>query len=224
MSIFPTYTHIVNHKLKHVYLTFSPEGELIIKSPKISQSALEKILIRKSAWITKTRQKIEYKKGKEPSFAGKDDLFFLGIAYPLHMEQNSAQRCRLSFCEIDGFLIEYSDFDTELFGRSVDLFYKKEAKKHISALVDRYAATMGLFPSKISFRKAKRRWGSCSGADAISFNYLAMKLPHDVIEYLVVHELAHIRHKHHQKSFWKLVETHTPEYREREKELKTFFL
>ena len=51
---------------------------------------------------------------------------------------------------------------------------------------------------------------------------MLMKLPQDVIQYIIVHELAHIKHKHHQKSFWKLVETHIPNYKQHVTELKKY--
>jgi len=81
---------------------------------------------------------------------------------------------------------------------------------------------MSLSPTDVRFRKTKRQWGSCSGKNVLSFNTMMMKLPHDVIEYIVIHELAHIRHKHHQKDFWQLVEQHLPDYKKKVKELKKY--
>ena len=81
---------------------------------------------------------------------------------------------------------------------------------------------MALVPTNIRFRKTKRQWGSCSGKNVLSFNTMLMKLPLSVIQYIIVHELAHIKHKHHQKSFWKLVEEHLPDYRQRVAELHTY--
>ena len=81
---------------------------------------------------------------------------------------------------------------------------------------------MNLFPTKISFRKTKRRWGSCSAKNEISFTSSLVQLPLTCIEYIIVHELSHIKHKHHQKAFWLHVEKFMPHYKEYEKNLKEY--
>ena len=85
-----------------------------------------------------------------------------------------------------------------------------------------WAQKMGVSYNSIKYRKAKRQWGSCSAKNDLSFNPMLMKLPPEVIEYVIVHELAHIRHKHHQKAFWAFVEKHMPNYRNHEAVLKTY--
>jgi predicted metal-dependent hydrolase len=79
---------------------------------------------------------------------------------------------------------------------------------------------MNLHPSRVSFRFNKTRWGSCSYKNSIVFNYYLAKLPEDVIEYVVVHELAHIKHKNHQKNFWALVGEFLPDFKNRLKKLR----
>ena len=64
MSLLPQYTHIVNPKLKHIYLTFDDEGNLVIKSPKVSQKKIEQLILKKTSWINHSREKIQKKKGK----------------------------------------------------------------------------------------------------------------------------------------------------------------
>ncbi len=221
-SLLPGYTHIVNPKLKYIYLSFGNDGELIIKSPKVSQREIEKVLIKKAAWITKSRQKFLQKKGKPIRFREGDEIFFLGNSYPIHYEAWEKKRSYLDFKEDRGFTIGYSDFDSDHFENLTNRFYKQKAQELIPEMVQHYAQTMNLFPSKVSFRKARRRWGSCSSNNAISLNYLMMKLPLDVIQYIIVHELAHIQHKHHQKAFWELVNHYLPDYKTRQDELKCY--
>jgi len=221
-TILPVYTHIVDPRLKHIYLTFDDEGQLLIKSPKVSQRQIEKVLIKKSAWIKNAQKRVLNKKGKKLRFEEGEAVYFRGKPFPLHLKEHSKKRSRLHFDEHEGFVLEFSLFDTEKFQKLVDRFYKEAAEKFIPPLIDLYSDRMQLFPGKVSFRKAKKRWGSCSNSNAISFNYMMMKLPDNVIEYIVVHELAHIRYKHHQKNFWDLVEFTLPGYRQQEKELKNY--
>ncbi|RXK01148.1 hypothetical protein CRU98_01490 [Arcobacter sp. CECT 8986] len=106
--------------------------------------------------------------------------------------------------------------------RNIDIFYKNEAKKIIPPIVEKFSNIMQLFPSSIKFRKNKRTWGSCNYKDDLNFNILLVKFPIEVVEYVVIHELAHIKHKNHSKNFWQLVFEYCPDYKQREKLLKSF--
>jgi len=100
--------------------------------------------------------------------------------------------------------------------------YKKETPQIVLPLVEKYSKLMNLYPSKISFRFNKTRWGSCSYKNSIVFNYYLAKLPIELIEYVVIHELAHIKHKHHQKPFWDEVTKVLPDVKNRRKNLREF--
>ncbi len=218
----PHYTHIINPKLKHIYLRFDLDGGLVIKSPKVSQREIEKILISKASWITKSRQKILNKQGKPLQFEEGERVLFLGETHALRFEKTKIKKSSLLFDKIEGFSLKYNEFNPDLFTHLVENFYKQEAQKLIPEVCQYYALQMQLSPSKITFRKARRQWGSCNSNNAISFNYFMIKLPLTVIQYIIVHELAHIRYKHHQKDFWELVNTYMPDYKERQKELKKY--
>ena len=106
-SRIPAYTHIVNPKLKYIYHSFDQRGNLIIKSPKVSQREIEKVLLKKAAWITKSRQRLLGKKGKPIEFREGEELYFLGKGYPVRYEQGSSRRTSLEFSEEDGFSFTY---------------------------------------------------------------------------------------------------------------------
>lgn len=221
MSLLPQYIHIVNPKLKHIYLSFDNEGNLVIKSPKVSWKQIEQLLLKKASWINTVREKIQKKKGKALDFNSVLELYFMGKAYPLTLTPHSKKRVKLNF---DGstFTLYYHTYDETLFQTHIDRFYKQEAQKQIPSRVAHWAEKMSLSPADIRFRKTKRQWGSCSSKNVLSFNTMMLKLPEDVIQYIIIHELAHIRHKHHQKSFWQLVEAYLPQYKMQVKELKNY--
>lgn len=106
--------------------------------------------------------------------------------------------------------------------KNLDSFYKKEIVKYLPNLVEKYSKKMNLFPTSISYRKNKRTWGSCNYKNGLNFNILLMKFPLELMEYVVIHELAHIEHKNHSKNFWDLVEYYCPDYKQREKIFKSF--
>ncbi|UFH59178.1 M48 family metallopeptidase [Sulfurovum mangrovi] len=221
LPLLPHYTHIINPRLKHIYLKFDDAGNLIIKSPKVSQRRIEQILLKKSAWINRAREKIASQKGRGVDFSEESELYYLGDAYPLQLLPHGKKRTTLLF-EEESFTLKYHAYDEGLFEAHINRFYKAEAQRVVPPLVEKWAGRMQLFPTKISFRKTKRQWGSCSAKNALSFNTMMMKLPQNVIEYIIVHELAHIAHKHHQKPFWELVEKHLPEYKTYIATLKTY--
>ncbi len=199
MSLLPQYIHVINPKLKHIYLTFDEAGNLVIKSPKVPQRKIEQLLLKKSSWINNSREKLQQKKGKRVDFSQAPELYFMGDVYPLELILHSKKRVQLAF-DGERFRLYYHSYNETLFHTHIDRFYKQEAHTYIPAQVAHWADKMCLAPTNIRFRKTKRQWGSCSARNVLSFNTMMMKLPKDVIQYIIVHELAHIRHKHHQKS------------------------
>lgn len=100
----------------------------------------------------------------------------------------------------------------------------KELKKKARATLERKTAEIALKHNfsygKIRLSSARRRWGSCSSQNNLSFNWKIILAPDEVIDYLVAHEIAHTIHKNHQKSFWSLVEKIHPQHKESRKWLK----
>ena len=105
--------------------------------------------------------------------------------------------------------------------KNIDTFYRHEIEKILPQKVDEYSKKMNLFPTSISYRKNKRTWGSCNYKNGLNFNILLMKFPIEVMEYVIVHELAHIKHKNHSKDFWNLVQKFCPNYKIIEKNFKS---
>ncbi|PKM73249.1 MAG: M48 family peptidase [Firmicutes bacterium HGW-Firmicutes-16] len=94
------------------------------------------------------------------------------------------------------------------------------AKMEIPPLVERYAAIMGLKPEGIKITKAGRRFGSCSAQNRLCFSFRLMQYPIEAVEYVVVHELAHIVHRNHGSDFYALIASVLPDYKERDRILK----
>lgn len=90
---------------------------------------------------------------------------------------------------------------------------KKIAKQKIMEQVDYYARRMEIDYGSISMRNQKSRWGSCSSKGNLNFNYRLAYLPEELLDYVVVHELAHRRHMDHSAAFWEEVETYYPAYK-----------
>ena len=98
--------------------------------------------------------------------------------------------------------------------------YIRRAREELPEKVAKYSGIMGLYPTGITITGAERRFGSCSGKNRICFSWRLMRYPEAAIDYVVVHELAHIRHKDHSKAFYACVEAVLPDWRERRELLK----
>lgn len=104
---------------------------------------------------------------------------------------------------------EYSEEDIKLL--------RKKAKVIIPLKVEYYANLMQVNPNSVKINSAKKRYGSCSGTNNLNFSLYLMDKDERFIDYVVVHELAHIRHHNHSKDFYKFVEQFMPDYKERMK-------
>lgn len=98
--------------------------------------------------------------------------------------------------------------------------WKTEAMAYIPMRTEQFAERMGVSPTAVRFSRAKTRFGSCSAKNSITFSLRLMDYPREAIDYVIVHELAHIRHKNHGKAFYQFVASVLPDYKQREKLLK----
>lgn len=90
---------------------------------------------------------------------------------------------------------------------------KAAAKEYIPKRVKYFAKIMNLEPSAVKISSAQKNFGSCSGKNSLNFSYRLMMYPKEAIDYVVVHELAHIKHHNHSADFYKLIEQYMPDYK-----------
>ncbi|MBQ6353891.1 MAG: M48 family metallopeptidase [Lachnospiraceae bacterium] len=136
--------------------------------------------------------------------------------------------------QIAKFIEEHEDWVTEKLGEaenddrisSLDFtpaeirVYKKRAQGIISRRVAHYAGIMDVDYNRITIRDQKSRWGSCSEGKNLNFSWRLILMPIEVMDYVVVHELAHLKQMNHSQAFWEEVEKILPNYKEQRKWLK----
>ena len=98
--------------------------------------------------------------------------------------------------------------------------YIASAKSYIPGRVAYFAEIMGVEPQGITITSAKKRFGSCSGKNRICFSWRVMEYPLELVDYVIVHELAHIKHHNHSRDFYAFVASVMPDHKERSKRLK----
>ena len=99
---------------------------------------------------------------------------------------------------------------------------RAKANEIIPNRIEYYSNLMNLHPTGIKITSAKKRFGSCNGKNSLCFSYFLMKFSDDVIDYVVIHELAHIKHHNHSRQFYDLVEQYMPDYKQAERKLKSY--
>ncbi|MBQ4562660.1 MAG: M48 family metallopeptidase [Clostridia bacterium] len=97
---------------------------------------------------------------------------------------------------------------------------KRRAKELLPLKVACFSSIMGVEPASVKITSAKKRLGSCSSDNGICFSYRVMMYPEDIIDYVVIHELAHIKEHNHSKRFYDIVRKYCPDYKDREGRIK----
>lgn len=210
-------------KRKSVEIRIEPSGLVRVRAPKGSdESKVLELLESKGKWIIEHMDKyFEAKEKKPPSDYEAGDMYrVLWKTHELKVVINS--EVYKATAKLDGkyICVESNTDDKDVVANAIDAFYKKEAKKIIKDRVKFYQKHFKSKPKELTFKNEKSRWGSCTSERVINFNYRIIMAPINIVDYLVVHEMCHLHHMNHSKSFWTLVGSILPDYKESREWLK----
>ncbi len=207
---------ITRSKRRTIALVIERDGSLTIRAPlRAPQAQIQQFIHDKTDWITRTREKLksivptparEYTDGEKFPVLG--SLFDLKLVKP--------QRPSLQFDNGFNLSSAAQKKGAAIFTR----WYKERALEILTNRVDQYARQYKFNPKQIKINSAKTRWGSCSPNGTLNFTWRLVMAPLEVIDYVVVHELAHLRVKDHSSKFWNVVESIYPEYKKQRKWLR----
>ena len=147
---------------------------------------------------------------------------YLGKTYPLHMSYDANVRRVCVSLSSNQLLIQTPVVDIKTMEAAVLLWYRENALRLMEQRVAYYSPALGKKPSKVMVREQKSRWGSCNSKGELRFNWKLIMAPPQVVDYVAVHELCHLKEMNHSASFWKLVEGLCSEYKTCRKWLKDY--
>lgn len=205
---------IIRSKRKTLSISIDSLGRLVVRAPRVyPEERIFAFLKEKEDWIVRNQQARE----KNRSLLPKEDLD--SYVFPLLGK-------RTEICLYDGGRVALNEKNATLFVPRTDTekrlktWLKGYAKGLLERAANKRAEEMGLQYASLSVTSAKTRWGSCSGENALHFSFRLVYAPEEVVDYVVVHELAHIPHRNHGAKFWALVERFVPDYRKKREWLK----
>ncbi|HTX74461.1 MAG TPA: SprT family zinc-dependent metalloprotease [Rectinemataceae bacterium] len=220
---------LIRTRRRSVSLQLLPDLELLMRAPlNVSESFLVDFLDKRRAWVQKHRARLEALKAADPGpiWASGGAVPFLGEKIPLEVRVGRRNTARL---RPEGLLAIVPDASDSAAVRSaVERLYVREAARRFPAMLESCmlrAAQRKLPYPELRLRMMRSRWGSCDPAKKIvTLNIRLLRFSPPVIEYVIMHELAHLRHRGHDARFYALLERLCPDWRELRRMLAGVFL
>lgn len=168
----------------------------------------------KKDWIEKhiRKKQQEQQRQKNTLIGWGSTALYMGRDYPIYP------------CAQDAYLdlntgAFYISSESEI-KETLSRIYRREAERVLPEKIQSFSQRMGAKPAKLGISSARTCWGSCSGKGSIHFSWRLMMAPEPAIDYVVIHELAHLFHHNHSPAFWEVVRWFCPEYQERKRQLR----
>jgi len=216
------YSIIRKPRMKNCYIRIKGNKAIVTAGNNVSSSYLHDFVDSKAIWITKQLSSSNEILNSNLTDAGAS-LPLLGNWYKVKIQTSDKIKKNLLYIEDNLAIFNLKDQPTNQTLKNLrDTLYKELCPIHITPSIEKHASLMQLHPTKITFRKTKSRWGSCSSKNTLSLNTRLMMLPPKIVDYIIIHELSHIKHKNHSKEFWSLVQTYDPNYKENRKALRAY--
>lgn len=208
---------------KTVEITIAPAGEVDVAAPtRTSIEQIEAIVKRRAAWI------VRHEALGDPSltvrgFVSGDSLLYLGRRVRLFVRETPEDGASIRF--------RYWQFDVRhsralsprernaTIESAFRRWYRQRAAELVDKRVKRFGPLLGVRPTRVLVGDQRRRWGSCSPKGVLRFNWRVAMAPPALVDYVVIHELAHLRVRSHRSAYWALVSQVAPDHRERRQKL-----
>ena len=190
------------------------EGKVSVAVPQsLSDLRIEALLEKKARWI---REKLLLQEKAEPvtpkEYVSGESFTYLGRNYRLKVESGKPVSVKLKQGRL-WVRVPGGRNNPEKVKAALTQWYRTHAEQKLKEKAERYAEIIGVSPSAVGIKTFKSRWGSCDNRGLVQFNWKVIIAPNRIVDYLVVHELCHLKQHNHSPKFWKCVESVFPDYR-----------
>jgi predicted metal-dependent hydrolase len=209
-----SYTIKQSYRTRAIRLEIRRETGLTVVVPrKYTPKQVEDILLQKSRWILRhlTSGKPLQMPLFKPAPGHGDSLPYLGKTIELVLAEESGKRTTARLADGRLLISLTSGINTAFV---LEKWYRVQAKLVFTQKADAFKVIMGLSYNAILIRGQRTRWGSCSAKGNITLNWKLLMAPPEIVDYVIIHELAHRKYMNHSKRFWQLVERYSPGWRE----------
>jgi len=201
-----------SRKNKHLRLRVNEHGRVVVSAPiLVPKIYIDRFVLQQELWITRQQQRLKLKKNAYPIFNSDQKLVtYLGRLYYYKFDNSIKERIQLTsnFITVNPVTGLEKDIHITLIN-----WLKKSSAQYIHQSLTTHATRMELHYQKVSFRQQQSRWGSCSTRGNLNFNWRLIHFKPAIIDYVIIHELAHLRHHNHSRDFWNLVARYDPQYK-----------
>ncbi len=208
---------LIRSRRRTLALYITPEGNLEVRAPlRMPERTIEDFILSKQQWIEKHRRRLQHKQRQivPKTYAEGEEFLYLGQAYRLAYRAEDKPAI-----ELDGCLFIAEKYRTRA-EKVIRFWYRDEAELILQDRTAVLAAEMQVQPQSVRLSNAAQRWGSCSPRGVINLSWRLVMAPLDIIDYVIVHELAHLKQHNHSRAFWQVVESALPDYKVRRAWLK----
>jgi len=214
---------VVKKDIKNIHLSvYPPDGSVRLATPgNVKDDTLRLFVVSKIGWIRKQQRRFQRQEREGmKEYVARESHYFLGRRYLLKvLEKNTVPAVSLS----NKFIVLQVRPDTTPAKRQeiLEKWYRKQLKEVISPLVEQWEKKIGVRSDSWSIRKMRTKWGACNtDTKRLSFNLELIKKPIECIEFVVVHELVHLKYRLHDERFYSLLQRYCPRWKVAQSHLK----
>lgn len=213
-------------KRKNIYLQIK-NGKVIVKVPYyVTNKQIEEIVYKKSNWIKKSLEKYNQKNNELKKYQEGEIYKILGKEYILKINYEETNQIKVDITDCNiiinlPFTYKMEPNLSNKIEKIINKMYMQIIQKQLDYTMKKVTNMVGLAPKKYSVIDMKSAWGSCSSTKNISIALKLIEYSPKAFEYVVLHEVCHLKHMNHSKQFWQMVEGYMPDYKKYKKELNS---
>ena len=209
---------IVYKNRKSIGISIDYFGLIKVNAPRGSdEETIKKAIESKWEWILETKAEIRKRDSgeNEKTYEPGEKFLYLGKHYPIFVYENTKKNKDYVILENDKINVYVKINEEENTRKALKRFYYKKCKSLVESRIKYYQSNFKIKPRLISITDDNTNWGTCNSNIELTFNWKLAMAPQEVIDYVVVHEMCHMVHLNHDRSFWRLVGKILPDYEKR---------